>query len=797
MSSAEIPSELDASLPGETRPAGERKPSAPAIEATLDYDAARDGSEHDIFSLQPEQTVGDFQIVRLLGSGGYAQVYLARQLSLDRLVALKVSRPDGGEGQTLAQLDHPHIVPVYSEQIVEGRKLLAMRYIPGRTLEHWIAWRASKNKARWKGAELLAWLAESIERRPTEQPEIHASELALLAFVPAVCRLVLDIARGLDHAHRRGVVHRDIKPANVLLDPAGRALLMDFNVADRGKPEDLFGGTLAYMAPEHLAAFDTHLPGNRADVDERSDIYSLGLLFYELLASQYPFTTSGGASDFPAQIRWMLAERLRGVPQLPTTVGRVPDSVRSMLAKCLAPRKEDRYLSVAALVEDLERFLRHEPLAHAPDRSVWEGTVRWFRRRPRRSAAMGVIGLVMVAGTMAAGYSDLTQSGRAAEHLDQCQQWLGAGQLGKAAETLRQAEIALDRENWLLPASWTTHRRAVVQEKFKQTAGRFAQGELERFRESLRRARTESWTGRFTDAATDPLAVFHVLEREDWQRIPPYRLLSAGERIEVDAAIAEMLLTRASRFDAAHLDTLDARLGREALLARLPVSHRDRPLAVALRKMDETQGRVVPDTERLAGQCRDAFDWYLLGIISAQRGAYDEALNFLDAALRAGTANEEERFWTNFARAVCLHWTQRHAEAISAYGVCLGLRSGFAWTHYNLGLVYLKVGENELASREFERAYQLDARLGIALAEWGVALFQQGKFEDSLAKFDEAVSQGVETARVLTNRAAAKAALEDWTGAQEDLQQALAIDPGYEAAKENLRKLKEQIDPSA
>ena len=195
-----------------------------------------------------------YRIVRLLGKGGMGAVYLARDLALDREVAIKVVKPHSStrevqerlrrEARTAARLSHPNIVPLHAFGEVEGMPYFVMGYVRGESL-----------------AVRL--------RREGRLPEEEAR------------RVVADVAEALDHAHRQGVVHRDVKPDNVLLDDeSGRALLTDFGVARAlGGNETLTAvgsvvGTPSYMSPEQAAG--------RADIDGRTDIYSLGVMAYAI-----------------------------------------------------------------------------------------------------------------------------------------------------------------------------------------------------------------------------------------------------------------------------------------------------------------------------------------------------------------------------------------------------------------------------------------------------------------------------------------------------------------------------------
>ncbi|MDY3563346.1 serine/threonine protein kinase, partial [Gemmata sp. JC673] len=239
--------------------------------------------------------VGDFEIVSKLGQGAFGQVFLARQVSLGRHVALKVADrelADRSEGPLLAGLEHDHIVKVFSAFADPDTGLagLCLQYVPGADLGVLIRHLYDGGRRPESGAELLAALDRLGRGDPGFDPAALRDRAALGAddFPQAVCRLGARLAEALAFAHARGVLHCDIKPANILVTPYGRPMLADFNVAfDRTRHRDgvRYGGTLAYMAPEYYAAMAGR-PGGAAD--ERCDVYSLGVVLHELATGRRP-----------------------------------------------------------------------------------------------------------------------------------------------------------------------------------------------------------------------------------------------------------------------------------------------------------------------------------------------------------------------------------------------------------------------------------------------------------------------------------------------------------------------------
>lgn len=345
---------------------------------------------------------GEFEIERALGAGGMGVVYLARQPSLDRRVALKLVRPEHlyfpgarqrfqREVAAVARLSHPGVVAIHTVGEASGIPYFAMEAVEGASLAEVLTELRRRPPESLGGRDLYAALRACLERaghRAPAAPEARA-EVFAGSWTQAVTRLALDVAQALAHAHERGVLHRDVKPANVMLTAQGRVLLLDFGLASLSGSSRLTKtgsamGSLPYMSPEQIAG--------AADVDARSDVWSVGVTYYELLTLQRPFDGKSDAdirsaieSAHPSSPRQLHS----GLPWDPATV-------------CLTALERDRdrrYPSAAALAADLRAILELRPIsARRP------GLARQLRSLVRRRPALATglaFGLVsLVAGPL-------------------------------------------------------------------------------------------------------------------------------------------------------------------------------------------------------------------------------------------------------------------------------------------------------------------------------------------------------------------------------------------------------------
>lgn len=337
------------------------------------------------------ETVDDFQLLTQLGEGTFATVFLAQQLSLHRLVALKVTTKPSNEPQTLAQLDHSNIVRVYDQRKLNDppMNLLYMEIVPGGTLRDVLSHVSEIAPPMRTGKLLIESIDQQLGSCGTAPPESSSSRdwFTDAPWPLAVCQLGSQLAEGLAYAHAKGILHRDIKPANVLLTSEGSPKLADFNISFNGgrpgeDPADTFGGSLAYMSPEQLEACHQVLQGAPKQVREASDIYSMGILLWELICGRRPFVDGDKKSGTLALLQHMIDQRRRinwatMSQQLPKDC---PASLREVLRKCLEPSHDDRFGSADELAQALRLCLNERcwRLLH-PRKRFFN---RWIMRVP-------------------------------------------------------------------------------------------------------------------------------------------------------------------------------------------------------------------------------------------------------------------------------------------------------------------------------------------------------------------------------------------------------------------------------
>jgi len=335
---------------------------------------ARAPRAESLAGVRTGQVLGDFKLIAPIGQGGMGQVWEAEQLSLKRRVALKLVRPDRINEHTLdmfarearagGRLHHPGIVAVHGHGEHEGLAWISMELIEG------------------------SWTLRDFLDEAGTQDELPGD------YYHEVAEFMAQVADAVHTAHEAGVIHRDLKPSNVLITPDEHPKVSDFGLAKITDETAIsqtgeFAGTYYYMSPEQAMAL-------RMGIDHRTDIFSLGVVMYEMLALRRPFE-----GDTTQQIvRQIMLEdpvdprRLRS---------RVPRDLAVISGKCMEKHPDRRYQTMADLAADIRRHLAHEPIVARPP-TAWQRGVKWLQRHPTASgiAAVGTAALVVISFLLAA-----------------------------------------------------------------------------------------------------------------------------------------------------------------------------------------------------------------------------------------------------------------------------------------------------------------------------------------------------------------------------------------------------------
>jgi serine/threonine protein kinase len=315
---------------------------------------------------EPGEHFGGFRIDSILGLGGTAQVYLARDDELGgRPVVLKIAPDRGREPSILGILDHMYIMPALSitREAATGLRALCMPYRPGLPLNQVI--HRVGPAGRGHGARAL-WRAVAPAGMDPSGPGWEGFPDGG-SYPDAAAWVALSLARALEYVHSEGILHGDIKPANVLLTLRHGPQLLDFGFSrapDSGEGTDIgfCGGTLPYMAPEQLEAFLA--PDLWKDVGAPADLYGLGLLLAELLTGRSP-AMPDLTTPLPRVVRTLLDWRAASPSRIAFEL-RVPKALGAIVTRCLAFLPSDRYPNARSLVEDLRRYLDRRPARGAP-----------------------------------------------------------------------------------------------------------------------------------------------------------------------------------------------------------------------------------------------------------------------------------------------------------------------------------------------------------------------------------------------------------------------------------------------
>ena len=350
-----------------------------------------DGVDQILEEISPGEDLfdGDFRVLEKLGQGALGHVFLCEQLGIgNRQTVVKVAFQGAYEANTLGKLSHPSIMPIFSVHVDEltQRSGICMPFYGRSTLCDVLdlAW---KEEACAQDGELVL-TAGARFAQPEDRCESILEPSQDLDYVDSVLRIGIELCDALRHSHERSVRHDDLKPSNVLVGLSGHAMLLDFNLSSNDGAQGHFGGTLPYMSPEQIQRIEDA----SFEIDNRSDIYSLGLLLYELLAGVRPFQDPPRRLEDEQVEEYLNHRRTAVVEALGALNPQTDRQLDRILRKCFAFPVEERYQDIGLLRQALH--------AHKVGRATsmqLEGKDGHFAAHPVAFGAASLVGLLLCA----------------------------------------------------------------------------------------------------------------------------------------------------------------------------------------------------------------------------------------------------------------------------------------------------------------------------------------------------------------------------------------------------------------
>ncbi len=643
----------------------------------------------------------DYELIAQLGEGAYSRVFLTRQDELARrFVVLKVTPLDAEESDKLARLQHSNIIPIYSVHRQGNLSAICMPFLGATTLadlsslsERWMSLDGpaqelvSTVRARQKSTiELVANAAStgddsksqsSALREGSDQSQHpvgddrHGSfagleRLSTFGYVDALVELMIGAVEGVAHAHRRGIIHRDLKPANVLVTDEGSPVVLDFNLAVVAEELDVrvVGGTLPYMSPEQLESLRT---GDKSQASD--DVFSLGVILYELLSGRLPFASPENHQSFDLDA--LVAQRRQSPISLRSINSRVSPGLKSIVMRCIASERSNRYADAFELLEDLLLHRENRPLRHAADRSLVERASKWSRRHPRLASGTTVS---LVAAIALLAIATLWWQGR-----------LQNARLGAEAQ-LQQFKSSLPSA--IMALTTPGKEPELMADGLQQSLGLL-----------------EPWR----------------IDTEHWQEASGANLLSPDEKSDLVRLMAEVLQLNASAEDYLAAQPGEDDSSRElressAIRSRQQARKIDPSSEALVSFMPESAGASVSRRSAIQDQLKrqptNVTLWFQLAATQMQRGEFESAIASLDLCDKM----LPKTVATIFNRGVCYMLQGQNSNAVADFSRCLDLRPTLLIARFNRAVALHGLGEHQAALNDLGAVINSgDARLRMLL----------------------------------------------------------------------------------
>ncbi|NBY03172.1 MAG: serine/threonine-protein kinase, partial [Planctomycetes bacterium] len=712
--------------------------------------------------------VPGYDILGELGRGGMGVVYRAKQRGLGRMVALKmilgganVNPEDVArfelEARAVGSMTHPNIVQVYEVSEFNGAPFFSLEFVDGGPLD-------SKLKSEPQPAE---WCA----------------------------KMMLQLSRGMAYAHSKQIIHRDLKPANVLVTKDGIGKIADFGLAKKMDADDgktragSIMGTPSYMPPEQAS-------GETADIGPLADIYSLGAMFYEFLTGKPPFRGT--------TLLQTLEDVRNKEPIAPNVlVASVPLDLQTICLKCLEKDKAKRYPTADELADDIERFIKGEPILARPV-SVYTKTLKWAKRNQAKAALIAVSAVAAVAIFL--GSIFVMVLAKKAEASAKNEEILAKKELARdqaialeldgirnettpaliSAKTLFDEKKFEEAKDILVKVVAKTSGKDLLKEIYDpsnallmQTEARIkATSDIDNFAKHYDEAffhsadtmgnRTEARENSISEAAKGlALVGVNYIEDKKYELKLPDHLSGAEKELLKDEALELAIII--ARRNAMPLPDISAEELKKRSLESLEIMEKTLGFAKENHIFHLIKGDLLktlsqfPEAQAEFQKAKAiapvrASEFFFLGLGAFNQNDYAAAQEFFEKSLR----KDPEMFWSNFLTAVCQVRQEQWGAARASLTSCIATRPNLGPAYLVRGIVDGKIMRGKTSTSESDYSEALEdfrkaEKYGIpkfdVLVNEGNFYFEMGNFKDAQKNFEEAVKLKPNDSRGINNLA--------------------------------------------
>jgi serine/threonine protein kinase/Tfp pilus assembly protein PilF len=740
----------------------DRERSEKSDGSVADGDATKVSGGSCEVEVQSKNRIANYEILGVLGRGSVGVVYKAKQLGLNRTVALKMllAGTHAGEraqmrfrieAEAVARLRHPNIVQVYEVGEHNGLPFFSLEFVQGGSLH------------------------QKMGGRPLPPRE--------------AAQIMEALARAMRYAHEHNIIHRDLKPANILIDLDGTPKITDFGLAKRLEASEESSqtrtgtmlGTPSYMSPEQAH-------GRTHDIGPLSDQYTLGAILYELLTGRPPFL---GATMLET------VQQVRNQEPVPPTQMQTttPKDLEVICLKALQKDASKRYVDAGEMAEDLRRFLNHEPIRARPV-SRTERVWRWCHRNPRLAslyAAVGVLMMLVIVSCGVLGFRMVREQQAVSRVLDQAEERWDLATKAIFRGDVRRARDLLQWSDPLLESAANLSVQRDHLQKLRDSVEAYGN-----FKDLLDKARFAFLFGARSshqqmeqgqEYCRQLLALYDAIEQE---RMPLPPLNAEQEQLFKEDAYDMFIVAAWTESEMAKNAVLaeQQKAARQALdwLNRadkiLPEGRFVKALRAGVHKTLEDQQASEADKKRALSIKPDAAVdnlWHAY-IEIVERG--DKAVNRIEAqqhyreaiaSCAAVLREHPEHFWAYLWWAIAKSHLGDLQDALIGFTACIRLKPDFPWPYNNRGTVHLKLRQFNRAVRDYSAALQINSDYIEARASRAHAYLEQGDLENALKDCNQVLEQDPHYSPALLHRAECYKRRKQYDQSVADYTQALKV----------------------